>query len=361
LYSFEGIPDRRGAFLTRSRFAGIDVQDGWSQTLSDQPAPGLGWIFERLRESPPAVDLPTELALHEKLQPSSTGKLIGHQLGQNRLLSVIARGGFGTIYDAKGPNGERVAVKVIESPQSALHVARFVQEFEKLKQASQHPGILQCYDSDVTLLQGRQYPWYSMEFALGGDLTQRIEERRASARPLHPWEVADMRAAVVEEFTAVVAAVAELHMMGFVHRDIKPGNILIMSDGSLRLSDFGLVKNLEPSDRTLLRGACTSTGAVLGTRRYMAPEQERGLEVGMQADTYSLGILLIELALSNGPEPDCYVTSGSTVRNCAALGKLPKGLRKFIGSCTDVDPKNRPTNATSLREEFAAIVRASRL
>src|SRR5262249_7837218 len=150
-----------------------------------------------------------------------------------------------------------------------------------------------------------------------------------------PWAEPALRAAVVREFAVVAAAVAHLHALGIVHRDIKPGNVLIMEGGELRLADFGLVKDLKPPDQPLIAATIvvaprTSTGAVLGTRHYMAPEQERGGTVEAPADVYALGVLLAELATGQRPVPNSQVRTGSTLAGYPSLAPLPEALRGLI-------------------------------
>jgi serine/threonine-protein kinase len=156
----------------------------------------------------------------------------------------------------------------------------------------------------------------------------------------------------------VAEAVAHLHALDILHRDIKPGNILIMEDGGVRLSDFGLVKNLSPSGENLRENPRTSTGAVLGTEVYMAPEQEAGQEVEKPADVYSLGVLLAELATGQRPAPKRRATQGSTVADCPALERLPRPLAQLIRRCTDVKPDQRFPNAQAAVDEFARVVAA---
>ncbi len=356
LYVFEGIPDRRGAFLAEVRHAAIDVRDEWRQALRE-PAADHGWLLERLRELPAAPTLPPALRLGRRLQPASGGRLVGRMLGTNRLLAVAATGGFSTVYAAENTaTGERVAVKVLEAPESQRHLARFRQEFDKLQRAGQHLHVIRCLEWGNPILDGREYPWYSMEFALGGDLAGRIEERQGECPVGTPWDRPDLRAQIVGEFRAIAGAVAHLHGLGIVHRDIKPGNVLIMGDGQLRLTDFGLVKDLEPVGQTIMMGPRTSTGAVLGTRHYMAPEQERGEEVEKPADVYALGVLLAELAVGRRPAPVPYVREGSTLAGARALEQLPEGLRRLILRCTDVAPERRPPDGQAVLGEFARLV-----
>jgi hypothetical protein len=362
LYVFEDIPDRHGAFLTRVRLAAIDVRDGWTEALREQPAADHGWLLERLRELPAAVDVPPGLRLAERLAPLSGGKLVGRTLGPNRLLAVVAVGGFSTVYAAEdAAAGRRVAVKVLESPEAQRHLARFRQEFERLRAAAAHPHIIRCFDWGEPIIGDREYPWFSMEFAAGGDLAGRIEERRGDHPDVAPWSEPGLRAEVVREFRAVAAAVAHLHALGIVHRDVKPGNVLIMEDGELRLSDFGLVKDLGPRDefalaQTLVVAPRTSTGAVLGTRHYMAPEQERGEEVEAPADVYALGVLLAELATGRRPVPNTQVRTGSTLAGNGTVRALPEGLRDLILRCTDARPRRRPANARAVLDEFERCV-----
>ncbi len=367
LYVFEDIPDRHGAFLTRVRSAAIDARDSWTQALREQPAADHGWLLEWLRELPAVVDIPPGLRLAERMAPLSGGKLVEKLLGPNRLLSVVAVGGFSTVYAAEETGtGRRVAVKVMESPEAQRHLARFRQEFERLREAASHPTIVRCFDWGDPIIGGREYPWFSMEFATGGDLSGRIDERRAEHPEGAPWTEPALRAEIVREFRAVTGAVAHLHSLGIVHRDIKPGNVLIMEDGELRLSDLGLVKDLNVRDemalaQTILLPPRTSTGAVLGTRHYMAPEQERGEDTGTAADVYSLGILLAELALGERPRATTEISTGSTLQSWSKLGQLPAELKRLILQLTAVDPARRPPDARAVQMAFDATVQVGDL
>jgi hypothetical protein len=362
LYTFEDIPDRDGAFLSRVRLAAIDARDGWTQTHRDQPAADHGWLLERLRKLPAVVDVPPRLRLTERLAPLSGGKLVGKTLGSNRLLAIAAVGGFSTVYVAEDTRtGQRVAVKVLESPEAQRHLARFRQEFERLRAAATHPNIVRCFDWGDPIIGDREYPWFSMEFAAGGDLAGRIEERRGEHPDGPPWADPGLRAQVIHEFHAVAAAVAYLHGLGVVHRDLKPANVLIMEDGELRLSDFGLVKDLNPPDQMALEKTValppkTSTGAVLGTRQYMAPEQERGEEVEAPADAYALGVMLAELATGRRPVPNSQVQTGSTLAGYVPLRQLPEELRKLIVRCTDARPECRPPINHVFVDDFERLV-----
>ncbi|MFO0954576.1 MAG: protein kinase [Isosphaeraceae bacterium] len=349
LYAFETLAGRARS-LSAVHCAAIDAKgEAWDERLVDRPGAGLDWLLDRLRQGRPATAVSASLGLARLLSPTSGGRLVGRRLGSNELLAVIAYGGFGTVYEARDASGRRVAVKVLESRDAPRVFERFSQEFGKLRRATGHPAVIACYESGDEVIDGRFYPYISMELAHGGDLRARVEERRTSGGRL-PWDDPDHRAGAVADFQAVAEATAHLHGLGIVHRDIKPSNVLVMDDGSLRLSDFGLAKDLggpEPGRRDL-----TSTGAVLGTPDYMAPEQARGQEVDARADVYALGVLLAELATGVRPRPDPKITSGSALGRWPALRGLPKPLKSLVFRLTDVDPRQRPADARLVLELF---------
>ena len=195
----------------------------------------------------------------------------------------------------------------------------------------------------------------------------RLDKRKGEIKGRMPWDDRQIRTDVCKEFVEIGEAVAHLHHLEIVHRDIKPGNVLIAEDGSLRLADFGLVKNLRPTEQTLAHEPQTSTGEGAGTPGYMPPEQARGRDVGKSADVYSLGILLGELVLGERPvaefpsfETARQVSAGrcSTLKKYAGLRHLPRILKSFIEHCTDVAPDQRPADASAMLEEFRQAVDA---
>jgi serine/threonine protein kinase len=373
LYVFERIADK-SQYLASIASAAIDHADVWTQELCPAVAKGADhrWLWEELRRLPAVVKIDPALKLAEGLAQSLVGTLSGEMLGKNRLHGPIARGGFGTIYDAADATGRRVAVKVLEvregldTEEDRKQFDRFKQEYKRLKSVGRrHAGIIECYEWGCNILGKREYPWYSMEFAAGGDLKGRLEERRKRLPDRGAvWDDAGLRRQVAEEFRAIADAVTFLHEQHIIHRDIKPANVLIMDGGALRLSDFGLVKKVpgagaQVSHMTI--GPGSTQGALVGTFDYMAPEQARGETVGEMADVYSLGIVLAELATGYWPEPDAGSAAGSPIendKNRERLDRLPEPLRRFILGCTDREPANRPRNARQVLVEFGHILDA---
>jgi hypothetical protein len=359
LYVFERIADRGKRLPSSIETAGIEFPEPWPQSVHDAPRASHDWLFDRRDRPPappppPALDVPPPGRMERRLWDSRLGWLSGKQLGSNTLLRSIARGGVATVYEALDTDKRTVAVKVIEDRYSTEDLKRFKSEFDKLK-AANHDGIVPCYERGIAIIERRQVPWYSMEYALGGDLAQRIQQRRDNYPGRIHWDVSTLREQLVGEFKAVAGAAAYMHGRGWVHRDIKPSNVLIMDGGRLCLSDFGLLKNLDPSTDSQRAVPPTSIGALVGTPAYMAPEQQGGKEVERPADVYSLGILLAELTTGQQPRRTMGPQQGPTLNLDEHSPRLPGPLVNLIHLCTDANPKQRPRDAGELLNAFRTV------
>lgn len=207
----------------------------------------------------------------------------GTVFGDYELLEEIARGGMGVVYRAVQTSVNRVvALKMILSGQLASEeeVRRFHSEAEAAALLD-HPNIVPVFD--VGEHDGRHY--FSMAYVDGDSLSDRLRDG-----PLPPAEAA--------RFVRTIAdAVACAHEHGVIHRDLKPSNVLIDRNGSPRVTDFGLARQLE-SDSHL-----TATGQVMGTPSYMPPEQAAGStsQIDVRSDVYSLGAILYSLVTGRPP------------------------------------------------------------
>src|SRR6478735_9999983 len=197
----------------------------------------------------------------------------------------LAQGGMANVYLARDLLLDRpVAVKVL-FPEHARDEA-FVERFRREATAAanlNHPNIVAIYD------WGQQYGTYYivMEYVEGRPLSEIIR----TEGPLHPNRSAEITA-------DVAAALAFAHRNGVVHRDVKPGNILITASGQVKVADFGIAQASSNSDASL---NLTQAGAVMGTATYFSPEQAQGHHVDPRSDLYSLGCVLYEMLTSRPP------------------------------------------------------------
>ncbi|MGD8804359.1 MAG: protein kinase [Chloroflexota bacterium] len=215
----------------------------------------------------------------------SSRSLIGQTVGKYQVVENLGRGGMAEVYKAYQETLDRyVAIKVMHSflADEKGFLGRFQREARAMA-ALNHPNIVGVYDFDV--FEGMYY--IVMEFVSGGTLKDRIEDlaSKGEALPL------DAATRVVLE---VADALAYAHARGMVHRDIKPGNIMLTEDGRAVLTDFGIAKIL--SGPTF-----TATGAMVGTPAYMSPEQGLGKPGDERSDLYALGVLYYQMATGRLP------------------------------------------------------------
>ncbi len=204
--------------------------------------------------------------------------LLDQTFGPYRLKQALGQGGMGVVYLAEREDlGSVAAIKILRDAWlSPDRRERFASEQRTLAQLN-HPAIARLYDAD-TLPDGT--PWFVMEYVEGVPLTE-FCEHHASSIPER-----------LRLFRAVCEAVEHAHRHLIVHRDLKPSNILVKPDGSVKLLDFGIAKQLESLEGPVDR---TRTGLRLMTPAYAAPEQILGDPVGIHTDIYTLGVVLYEL------------------------------------------------------------------
>ncbi len=257
------------------------------------------------------------------------------------ILGCLGRGGMGIVYKARHlPLKRIVALKMIlgsDDSEPEL-VARFRREAEALARLH-HPHIVQVYEVGEQAGQ----PYFSLEFMEGGSLNQKI---RGAAQPTR------QAAELVETLARAVQAA---HEQGVVHRDLKPANVLLASDGTPKITDFGLAKQL---DRGTVQ---TESGRILGTPAYMAPEQAFGRvrEVGPPADVYALGVILYELLTGRVPflgenryHTLAQVCTHEPVSPRRLQPAVPRDLEKVCLKCLEKDPARRYARALDLADDL---------
>ena len=213
-------------------------------------------------------------------------RLVGQQLSGYRLTRVIARGGMGIVYEGVQESLDRpVAVKVLYTHLNDEEM--FVERFEREARAAarlRHPNIVRILDfgSDNGLL------YMVMDLVDGESLRERLTRIHTEGLTLRTGNIMS----IVQK---VGAALAFAHQLDYVHRDVKPGNIMLSKDGQVYLSDFGVVKIVGNNQLTV-------AGAIIGTPEYMSPEQSRGeLDIGPAADQYSLAVVAYEMLVGRAP------------------------------------------------------------
>ncbi|WP_228974591.1 serine/threonine-protein kinase [Streptomyces sp. DH12] len=241
--------------------------------------------------------------------------------GRYRLDDLLGRGGAADVYEGLDLRLRRpVAVKVFRPQDAAQTEERFDHEGRLLARL-EHPGLVTVYDSG----QEDGQPYLVMQLIKGTTLRRRI-----AAAPLTPGEAARTGA-------ALASVLAHIHAAGVVHRDVKPSNILLDETGSPHLTDFGISRLLDTTART-------TTGTLVGTAAYMAPEQVLGRGAGPAADVYSLGLVLLEALkgeLEYGGAP-LEAAVARLHRPPAIPPDLPHGLAGLLEAMTDPDENSRP-------------------
>ena len=226
---------------------------------------------------------------------SSMTPKVGSQLGRYKLLSPLGAGAMAEVYLAQDTKlGRPVALKLLSDKLAVddTHLHRFEQE-ARAASALNHPNILTIYEVG----QLRRTHFIATEFVEGQTLRQHLHESRLNLSK------------ALDISIQVAAALTAAHAVGILHRDIKPENIMVRTDGFVKVVDFGLAKLTErvsdesssSSEAPTMLHFDTEPGTVLGTTRYMSPEQARGLPLDNRTDIWSLGVTLYEMITGRRP------------------------------------------------------------
>lgn len=247
------------------------------------------------------------------------------RLGDYRLLRRLGAGGMGVVFLARAPGGAFAAVKVVRASYADDQGfrARFRREIEVARRVDS-PWVVPLLDADPDAAE----PWLANTFVPGPSLSEVLEAHG----PLSPASVCVLGLRLAEALDAV-------HRAGLVHRDMKPGNVLLAPDGP-RLIDFGIARAPEGT-------ALTATGVIVGSPGFLSPEQARarGAEVGPPSDVFSLGCVLAFAATGVRPFGGGAVAGMllRTVYEEPELPGVPDALEPVVRACLDKEPGRRPT------------------
>ncbi len=285
--------------------------------------------------------------LKQMLAPPSHPELMG-RINRYELEQLVGRGGMGLVFRAYDTELNRtVAVKILALHLIAIGSARerFIREARAVASLS-HPHIVPMYD----VVTDGEVPALVMQFIAGETLQNRIARR--GAMPVED---------VLQIGIQLADALSLAHSHGLVHRDIKPGNVLLEADGSRALlSDFGLVRALD--DATL-----THSGMLAGTPDYMSPEQARGHSVDARSDLFSLGSVLYTMLVGNppfrAPEPMAVLNRICHERHrqaCLAEPRVPVEVSQLIDRLLTKDAKHRIASAELVRDRLHELAKSPR-
>jgi serine/threonine protein kinase len=269
------------------------------ECLERPPSERVGFLEDTCADPTIRAEVVSLLAAHEDatdfleeagpaqghfLSAFHSSALAGHRIGAYRLVEEVGRGGMGTVYRAVRDDDEFqmvVAIKIVSRGMDTDMVLRRFRTERQILASLDHSNIARILDGGST---PSGLPYFVMEYVDGLPLTRYCDERRLTVTER------------LRLFRKVCDAVAYAHRNYVIHRDLKPGNILVTSDGTPKLLDFGIAKIVKGADDDP-----TVTGAAMATPAYASPEQIRGGAIGLGSDIYSLGVILYELLTGHRP------------------------------------------------------------
>lgn len=260
--------------------------------------------------------------------------ILGH-----RFVRELAVGGTSMVYLAESERaGEMVVLKVLaehaDRPDDHVRFVRFLQEYELISKI-RHPNVVRILDLGIA----DDHAFIAMEYFPQGDLRAHI------AKGIHP-------ATALSLLAQMASALAVVHDVGVLHRDLKPGNVMMRNDGSLALIDFGLAKHAEI--------ACdlTAAGEIFGTPYYMSPEQGHGRELDERSDLYSLGVIFYEMLTRKkpflAPSPMAVIYMHANAPRPTLEGDL-KRYQPLLDGLLAHEPEQRFATARELLSRIDAI------
>lgn len=257
-----------------------------------------------------------------------------------RCIRPLATSAMSTVYLAESEReGRLVVVKLMhqvpDKSEKSASFDRFLQEYEIIA-GIRHPNVVQIYDLGVS----DDHAYIAMEYFPAGDLRSRMK------RGLQVHEAVDVLRQMAEALRAI-------HSVGVLHRDLKPGNVMLRPDGTIALIDFGLAKQLE------LDAEITATGEIFGTPYYMSPEQGHGRDVDARSDLYSIGVIFWEML--TGKKPYLAPTPMAVIykHTHAPIPELPPALAEWqpvIQRLLAKDPADRYQSAGEVLGGLQAVM-----
>jgi len=339
--------DRQGAevvkrFRKNPNFPPI-VFFGTTEEAAQARAHGAEGCFPRQRFSHDALIVRLSDILVARRRVSSTGSLfVGDKaagieplIKGYRFLKKLGASSHSSVYLAeREKTGAKMVLKVLRqipdvNDASIAAFDRFLQEYEMIADLD-HPNIVKIYDLGVA----DDHAHIAMEYLDAGDLRQRINEKIYAN-------------VAVKYLREIASALARIHAVGILHRDLKPGNIMLRRDNSIALIDFGLAKRLR------LQMEITGSGEIFGTPYYMSPEQGHGNPVDERSDIYSLGVIFYEMLTGEKPYLADNAMGIIYLHAQAPIPMLPARLAEYqslLNMMLAKNPEDRLQSAADVEE-----------
>ncbi|MCZ6816600.1 MAG: serine/threonine-protein kinase, partial [Planctomycetota bacterium] len=286
-------------------------------------------------------------------RPQSREPAIPRVIGQYEILRRIGEGGMGVVYEARQEKtGSVVALKVIRPGLASPELLRRFEHEAQVLGRLRHPGIAQVYEAGIHVDRDRSLPFIAMELIKGQSLIDYVKTESPDVNT------------VLSLFAKTCDAVHHAHQKGVIHRDLKPGNILVSRADEIvqpKILDFGIARVTDAD--TLTTTLQTQAGQLIGTVKYMSPEQAAGdpAEIDIRSDVYALGVILYELLTRRMP----YEVEGKLIheavrairedeaRPLSSMSRLYRGdLTTILGKVLDKEKTRRYQSAAELATDI---------
>lgn len=316
--------------------AGAHTEVMQALTLIRDIDPNYRDVQEKLEKYEQSASAP-----HVAVDPRMRSLIGDLATGRYRYVEKLGSGGMGVVHRVFDTDNNRpVAMKILREglANSNKALMRFVREAQYADELN-HPNIVHVYDFNVSKVPGQSF--ITMEYVDGPSMREILDER-----------IKDDFVVEVEYLSTILNYCVQLcdaldatHKKGIIHRDIKPDNIMVNSAGMVKITDFGIVHVEE--------GGPTPTGALLGTPRYMSPEQVKGSKIAATADIYSVGIVLYEMLTSSPP----FISGDIAYQQINVRPTMPReivpmispSLNQIMMTCLEKEPQRRYQSARSLK------------
>lgn len=271
-------------------------------------------------------------------------------IGRYRVIDRLGAGGMGVVYRAEQDRPKRtVALKVLRTGHTSPRLLRRFEFEAEVLGRLQHPGIAQVYEAGAWTHENTTRPFIAMELVRGMNISKHCDEKHLGTR-----ERLDLVARVCD-------AVQHAHQVGVIHRDLKPGNIMIAEDGQPKLLDFGVARPLQ--NDLQLTTSMTGLGALIGTLPYMSPEQVLGdpTKIDTRSDVYAMGVILYELLAGklphdvrsrSLPEAARIIRDEQPARLSGINRQFRGEIETIVGQALEKDPSIRYQRAADLAEDI---------